>query len=257
MNNKDLIYQGILPFDGLVVYPSQEEQRSLAAKRAKEATSPYFDFSKAMDLLSGQAKEYTFRGKLKNPLLKAWIPPNCINTASYWVTGNNTISANKHLFDNPAKYGYTRISKEEAQPGDLTQYYSPSSKKPYHAGIILDNNEYRTIIKSSDGFNKLNPIRYYDSEGLDMDDPKYNDNIKNNLYYRYTYPYSGVYFEQNGKLIQEKRQGGILGIKHNYTSKTDSEILHHDYKTAEAARKRFIKARIPASKKTYAFSTPI
>ena len=212
MNDQDVIYNGILPFSEIVVYPSQEEQRKLAVKRAEKAELPHFDFSKALDISKERAEDYTSREWCKHPLFRPWLPKNCINTATYWITGNNTISANKHLLDNPEKYGYKRISKHEAEPGDLTQYYFPDTNHAYHAGVVLENNDDGTVIKSSSGSDKLNPIRYYDTEGVDMEDPYYNDDIKNNLYYRYTYPYSGVYFNYNGKLKQAKKQGGIIGL---------------------------------------------
>lgn len=197
-------YQGKLPFDEIVIFPSQKQQRDMAIKRADNATKPHFDFSKAQDI--DKFRKLLYNSPTFNNYIRA---SNCLNTATYWITGNQTISANKNLLDNPEKYGYKRISKEEAEPGDLTQYLYPS-KEPFHAGIVLENDENGTVVKSSDGNTQLNPIRYYNSNGYDMEGM---GDIVGNLYYRYTYPYSGVYFKQNGKLIKAKRLGGTLGYK--------------------------------------------
>ena len=82
---------------------------------------------------------------------------------------------------------------------------------PEHAGVILENNHYVTAVRSSTGGSNINPIREYNSEGINTED-RYDPDIKNANYYRYTYPHSGVYFKVNGKLTQAKKLGGIIGL---------------------------------------------
>lgn len=201
-------YKGKLPFDEIVVFPSQEQQRELAAKRAEKATNPHFDFSKAQDINENDRKWYNDRGN-------GWFwfmqkPLNCINTATHWITNDSTLARNRSLLETPEKFGYTPITKKEAKRGDLIQYANERGV-PEHAGVILENNHYVTAVRSSMGGSNINPIREYNSEGINTED-RYDPDIKNANYYRYTYPHSGVYFKVNGKLTQAKKLGGIIGL---------------------------------------------
>lgn len=201
-------YQGKLPFDEIVVFPTQEQQRELAARRAENATSPHFDFSKAQDITENDRKWYNDKGNgwfwfMKKPL-------NCINTATHWITNDSTLAKNRSLLETPEKFGYAPISKKNAQRGDLIQYVNERGV-PDHAGVIIANEPYVTAVRSSNGGSGINPIREYNSEGINTED-RYDPDIKNANYYRYTYPHSGVYFKVNGELKQAKKSGGIIGL---------------------------------------------
>lgn len=206
MTQQDKTYEGTLPFEEVVVYPSQEQQREAAARRTELATEPHYDFSKVQDITPLQRKWYNIKGK---GLLGFYTKPaNCINSATYWITNDSTIAKNKSLVDTPQKFGYTPITRNEAQRGDLIQY-TDGNDQPYHAGVVLQNDGNTTLVRSSSGESWLNPIRRYNSDGVDIDD-RMGANIGGANYYRYNYPNSGVYFRINGKLI--KKQGGILGL---------------------------------------------
>lgn len=202
------IYQGKLPFDEIVVFPTQEQQRELAARRAENATSPHFDFSKAQDITENDRKWYNDKGNGWFRFMKK--PPNCINTATHWITNDSTLARNRSLLEIPEKFGYTPISKKNAQRGDLIQYVNERGV-PDHAGVIIANEPYVTAVRSSNGGSGINPIREYNSEGINTED-RYDPDIKNANYYRYTYPYSGVYFKVNGELKQSKKSGGTIGL---------------------------------------------
>ncbi len=187
------LYKGSLPFKEVIVYPSQEQQRNRAAKRAEDSKISYRNWTNALDMTDQEKDKATNRDSsniieyIKTSFGRTCY--DCINTASHWVTNNQTISKNKSLFTNPKKYGFKKITNP--QRGDLVQYID-KDKNPYHAGIILSNNSNGITVKSSTGYKELNPIRYYNSDGSSKGDY---DDIKQAIYYRYTYPRSGVYFE--------------------------------------------------------------
>ena len=198
----DIIYEGKLPFDGIVVYPSQKQQREAAAKRAENATSAWRNFDTASDLteqekLSIKDKENPsgFFGLMTRILGRT--NGDCINTATHWITNAHSVAINQRLFENPEKYGFSRVSLP--QRGDLIQYIGQGERYPSHAGIVLSRDQNGTSVRSSNGDGKINPVRNYTADGKATSRAFTDMDIDNAIYYRYTYPKSGVYFEINGK----------------------------------------------------------
>ena len=111
----DVIYQGKLPFDEIVVYPSQEQQRDAAARRAENATSAWRNFDTASDLT--EEEKLSINDKENPSNFFGWITRifgrtngDCINTATHWITNAHSVALNQHLFENPEKYGFSRVS---------------------------------------------------------------------------------------------------------------------------------------------------
>lgn len=57
-------YRGVLPFEEIVVFPTQREQRNLAARRMEQATTSYQDFSKAQDVDPDKRAEFTRKQRI-------------------------------------------------------------------------------------------------------------------------------------------------------------------------------------------------
>lgn len=124
---------------------------------------------------------------------------NCIATATsnnpnkgHYVTGNETFAAN------PRKYGFKKISKEEAKPGSLVQVKNGRGT-PYHAMILNDRNESGERYNYSPGHypeykvNANYPIMpyesldYYNFVGNEADSARW----KNEYEQRYRQKYGG------------------------------------------------------------------
>ncbi len=197
----DVIYQGKLPFDEIVVYPSQEQQRDAAARRAEQATEGYRNWSTAVDMSND---DKLWANDKDNPSdFMGWIghifgskPMDCINSASYWITNSRSIAKNSSLFNNPEQYGFSRIFTP--QRGDLIQYIDQFGN-PVHAGVVTSKTSEGTSVISSNGSGKMNPERNYNPDGSPTSGASSDMSIANAQYYRYTYPKSGVYFKINGE----------------------------------------------------------
>lgn len=191
-------YQGQLPFE-IIVYPTQEQQRQLAAKRALEAEYPNMFFGLAQDLTDAERINLNIRSKkiaegkwgFLDKLFQA-TPYNCINTATNWITnGKFTIAKNKNLQKDPKKYGFTPIPYHMVEPGDLMQYMGVDGT-PWHAAVVTDKNGNTWSVKSSTGDTELNDIRTYNIKEIGTVD---SDLDTKPVFYRYTYPNSGVNFK--------------------------------------------------------------
>lgn len=188
-------YRGVLPFEEIVVFPTQREQRNLAARRMEQATTSYQDFSRAQDVDPDKRAEFT--RKAKNPSLRNNVF-DCLNTSTRMVTNDSTVAKTMSLYSDPGKFRYTRLHPDYVERGDII-YYNRINGLPYHAGMVLKRTEHQTQVRSSNGSGILNPIRQYDRYGNLVGHPTA-ENIRSSTYYRYDYPYHGVYFKQNGKL---------------------------------------------------------
>lgn len=177
----------------------KNSSRVLLQKEQKMQLLLILIFSRAQDLTPTQRFWYNFpmRGLFGDNLFRK--PYNCINTATKWITNDSTLSQNKKLKSNPQKYGYTNIPIENVDSGDLMQYLN-AYNEPYHAGVVLSNNNDTVKVRYSTGGDDLNPIKEY-----------HQSNIQNqSLFYNYKYPRSGGYVKRSNKLIKFKKQGGKL-----------------------------------------------
>lgn len=192
--NQDL-YTAHFPLANIVVYPSQEQQQQAAVQRALTATTPNKYFHNAVDLsdedkvrFTNRALEYTHL--LQNLFLQ--YPHNCINTTTSWVTnGGDTLAKNSSLMNTPSAYGYTEITYDQVQPGDVMQYMK--KKEPWHAGMVVEKKGQQWKIKSSDGGSNINPTRTYTTQQIGA--PGEETLTHQPRFYRYNYPNTGVHFK--------------------------------------------------------------
>lgn len=136
------------------------------------------------------------RRRTRRPFIEFLL--NCIATATsnnpnkgHYVTGNQTFAAN------PSKYGFKRVSKEEAKPGSLVQVTRNSV--PYHAMILNSRNEDDERYNYSPGhypeykvnagypLGAFEDLNYYNFVGNEADSARW----KNEYEQRYRQKYGG------------------------------------------------------------------
>lgn len=200
----DVIYQGKLPFDEIVVYPSQEQQRNAAARRAEQANVAWRNFDTAADLTEEELLNIRDRehpsGLFGILSIFRKRDGDCVNTATHLITNSHSIAFNQNLSENPEKYGFSRTNSP--QRGDLIQYIDQFGN-PVHSGVVTSKTPQGTSVISSNGSGKMNPERKYLSDGSPTSGANSDMSIANARYYRYTYPKSGVYFKINGNETRE------------------------------------------------------
>lgn len=165
-----------------------------------------------------------------------WFLANCIATATsnnpnkgHFVTGNQTFSAN------PNKYGFKKVTKDEARPGSLVQVVRDI---PVHAMILNSKNGNDMTFNYSPGdypnykTNAKYPIDeysrydYYNFVGNEADSARW----KNEYLERYPYKFGGCigrrHLATGGSIHINPANRGKFNATKKRTGKTTEELTH-------------------------------
>jgi hypothetical protein len=99
---------------------------------------------------------------------------NCIYEATGFYDENNRAMSNYEFSQNPGKYGFTEIGRDELKQGDLVQYLA-NGKKPEHM-MVYNRTDDQGKIRTN----------YSNGSSAYRKDARYDPNNESYRYYRYT-----------------------------------------------------------------------
>lgn len=158
--------------------------RSKAIKRANYVASNYndaedFNMNPIIYIARKAAKDLIGKGGLSN----------CTLSATQWIDPSNPYMSAKNIFSNPSS-GYTKISADEALPGDLLITKNPQHGT-YHTMLIegFDKNNQPLLRYSRGGHDtEENLVTGRTLEDYHIADKAQGGNHTEDHYFRYNYP---------------------------------------------------------------------